>query len=260
MHRENLPLHGLHVHAKSVLFRVSYCESRIDLEVSHIVSDGRGTPELLQGPPAPRRRTLRRGRRRPPVRRLRPPEVEDSFISSTNHALAAPTRRRCTGSRLARRGDPTFLEATCPPAACSTSHDYGVNLTALVIAVVMRHPRRDAPSRPAARHPHGHPGRPALFKSTTVKNFFGLAFVSYVPGDETSPWTSWRAPCTRSSRPPRGPTSSVAHEPHDQAREEPLLRCQAAVREGRLSSWPTTSPRDVTTTVSNLGSIASTRR
>ena len=39
--RTNLPIcYGLHVHAKSVLFRVSYHAARINLEVSHIVSDG----------------------------------------------------------------------------------------------------------------------------------------------------------------------------------------------------------------------------
>ena len=42
--QENLPIcYGLHVHAKSVLFRVSYHAARINLEVSHIVSDGRGS-------------------------------------------------------------------------------------------------------------------------------------------------------------------------------------------------------------------------
>lgn len=44
MQQENLPIcYGLHVHAKSVLFRVSYHAARINLEVSHIVSDGRGS-------------------------------------------------------------------------------------------------------------------------------------------------------------------------------------------------------------------------
>ena len=41
--REVLPIcFGLHVDAKSVLFRVSYYQTRINFEVSHMVSDGRG--------------------------------------------------------------------------------------------------------------------------------------------------------------------------------------------------------------------------
>ena len=41
--REVLPIcFGLHVDAKSVLFRVSYHQARINFEVSHMVSDGRG--------------------------------------------------------------------------------------------------------------------------------------------------------------------------------------------------------------------------
>ena len=42
--QENLPIcFGLHVDAKSVLIRVSWFRARINLEVSHMVSDGRGS-------------------------------------------------------------------------------------------------------------------------------------------------------------------------------------------------------------------------
>ena len=59
---ENLPIcFGLHVDAKSVLFRVSYYRDRINLEVSHMVSDGRGTFRIFQGAYLRlRRRALRR--------------------------------------------------------------------------------------------------------------------------------------------------------------------------------------------------------
>ena len=41
---EDIPIcHSLHVNEKSVLFRVSYYKKRINLEISHIISDGRGT-------------------------------------------------------------------------------------------------------------------------------------------------------------------------------------------------------------------------
>ncbi len=41
---ETLPVcYGLHIDAKSVLFRVSYHRRRVNFEVSHMVSDGRGS-------------------------------------------------------------------------------------------------------------------------------------------------------------------------------------------------------------------------
>ncbi|MFR5093325.1 MAG: hypothetical protein ACLTDR_16260 [Adlercreutzia equolifaciens] len=40
---ENLPIcYGLHAGPQSVLFRVSYYRRRINVEVSHMISDGRG--------------------------------------------------------------------------------------------------------------------------------------------------------------------------------------------------------------------------
>lgn len=46
---EDIPIcHGLHANEKSVLFRVSYYGKRINLEISHIVSDGRGTLDFFK--------------------------------------------------------------------------------------------------------------------------------------------------------------------------------------------------------------------
>ncbi len=46
---ENLPIcYGLHAGPQSVLFRVSYYRRRINVEVSHMISDGRGALEFLK--------------------------------------------------------------------------------------------------------------------------------------------------------------------------------------------------------------------
>ena len=46
---EHLPIcFGLHTGPKSVLFRVSYYRRRINVEVSHMISDGRGGLEFLK--------------------------------------------------------------------------------------------------------------------------------------------------------------------------------------------------------------------
>ena len=46
---ETLPVcYGLHMNAHSVLFRVTYFGPRINVEVSHMVSDGRGTLQLFR--------------------------------------------------------------------------------------------------------------------------------------------------------------------------------------------------------------------
>lgn len=265
VHRENLPLcYGLHVHAKSVLFRVSYYESRINLEVSHIVSDGRGTLSFfkallhayveerygVEGVPAEYDGSDHQ-------------KSEDSFNKFYEPALAAPTHApkvyRLKGWR--DEGDPTFLEYHLPARrVLDLAHDYGVSLTALVIAVVMCAIRAEMPRRDRQRAIRMDipVDLRRFFKSTTVKNFFGLAFVSYVPGDEDEP------------------VDVVARTVHAQLKaatqadelksrmnrmikleKNPLLRLAPLfVKDALLELADHLAARDVTTTVSNLGSIS----
>lgn len=261
---ESLPLcYGLHVHAKSVLLRVSYHAARINLEVSHIVSDGRGTLSFfkallhayvqkrygVEGVPAEYDGSDYQ-------------KSENSFDKYFERNKAASTHApkvyRLSGWRDA--SDPTFLEYHLPAnRVLNLAHDYDVSLTALVIAVVMCSIRAEMPQRD--RHRAIRMDVPVdlrrFFKSTTVKNFFGLAFVSYVPGDEDLS------------------VKEVAKLVHDQLKtatqaeelksrmnrmialeKNPLLRLAPLfVKDFLLELADRLAARDVTTTVSNLGNI-----
>ena len=266
---ENLPIcYGLHVHAKSVLFRVSYYASRINLEVSHIVSDGRGTLSFfkallhayieerygVEGVPAEYDGSDHQ-------------KSEDSFNKYFERDKAAATHApkvyRLSGWH--DKADPTFFEYHLPVhRVLDLAHDYNVSLTALLIAVVMCSIRAEMPRR--NRHRAIRMDVPVdlrqFFSSATVKNFFGLAFVSYVPGDEDEP------------------VEAVARQVHQQLKaatqaeqlksrmnrmialeKNPLLRLAPLfVKDFLLEQADRLAARDVTTTVSNLGAISMDER
>ena len=192
--QENLPIcYGLHVHAKSVLFRVSYHAARINLEVSHIVSDGRGSLSFfkallhayieerygVKGVPAEYDGSDHQ-------------KSENSFDKYFERDKAAATRApkvyRLKGWR--DEADPTFFEYHLPAKrVLALARSWDVGVTALVIAVIMCAIRAEMPRRDRSRaiRMDVPVDLRQFFKSTTVKNFFGLAFVSYVPGDEDEP-------------------------------------------------------------------------
>ena len=262
--RENLPIcYGLHVHAKSVLFRVSYHAARINLEVSHIVSDGRGSLSFfkallhayieerygVEGVPAEYDGSDHQ-------------KAENSFDKYFEPDLAASSRtpkvHRLSGWR--DQADPTFFEYHLPASrVLDLAHDCGVSLTALLIAVIMCSIRTEMPRRERNRaiRMDVPVDLRRFFKSTTVKNFFGLAFVSYIPGDEDEP------------------VETVARQVHAQLKaatqadelksrmnrmikleKNPLLRLAPLfVKDAILELADRVAARDVTTTLSNLGAI-----
>ena len=196
---ETLPVcFGLHVDAKSVLFRVSYYRSRVNFEVSHIISDGRGSlsffkallylvPETgataWQG--VERTSTTARTTRRP-----------RTASTSTSSGGSRPRTRDPAGvtslGGWRDEADPTFMEYHLPVRpVLDLAHACGVSLTAL-----MSWPCSSR--RSATRCPSATAHRPICidvpvdlrqhFKSTTAKNFFGLVFVTYdAAGERTSP-------------------------------------------------------------------------
>ena len=183
--RENLPIcYGLHVDAKSVLFRVSYYRDRINLEVSHMVSDGRGTLSFFK--------TLLYSylQERYGIEDV-PQEYdgsdhqksEDSFDKYFEREKAASTHAskvyRLSGWRDV--ADPTFLEYHLPAQkVLDLARSCGVSLTSLVIAVVVCSIRAEMSRRD--RHRAIRLDIPVdlrqYFESATTKNFFGLAYVS----------------------------------------------------------------------------------
>ncbi|MDR2107895.1 MAG: hypothetical protein LBP28_00325 [Coriobacteriales bacterium] len=191
---ENLPIcYGLRVDPKSVLFRVSYYRRRINVEVSHMISDGRGTLSFFKaliyayvqrrygvcGVALDYEGTDRQ-------------KAEDSFSKYYERCetTAAPGARAYRISGWRDEADPTFLEYHLPAdSAIALARSYGVGITALVMAALVAAIRQEMPLRQRSR-----PIRLDIpvdlrqhFASQTTRNFFGLAFFSYLPGEEDEP-------------------------------------------------------------------------
>ncbi|MDR2106665.1 MAG: hypothetical protein LBP24_04595 [Coriobacteriales bacterium] len=191
---ENLPIcYGLRVDPKSVLFRVSYYRQRINVEISHMISDGRGTLSFFKAliyayvqrrygvadVPVDYEGTDRQ-------------KVEDSFSKYYERSSAAASRssKAYQISGWKDEGDPTFLEYHLPAdQAIALARSHGVGITAFIMAVLTCAIRQEMPL-----HRRGLPIRLDIpvdlrqhFKSLTTRNFFGLAQFSYLPGKEDEP-------------------------------------------------------------------------
>lgn len=192
--RENLPIcYGLHAGAKSVLFRVSFYRARINLEVSHMVSDGRGTLNFFKA------LINAYVHKRYGVQGVEleydgsdHQKDENSFDKYFERDKAAPTRApkvfRLTGWR--DTADPTFMEYHLPAhRVLELARSHNVSLTSFVIAAVICAIRAEMPRRDRGRaiRLDVPVDLRQFFESSTTKNFFGLAFVSYVPGDADEP-------------------------------------------------------------------------
>lgn len=136
---------------------------------------------------------------------------------------------------------------------------HGVSLTSLVIAAIMCAIRAEMPRR--ERHRAIRLDVPVdlrqHFKSTTTKNFFGLAFVSYVPGDEDEPVERIAAKVQEQLRVATDPESLKPHMNRMIALEKnPLLRLAPLfVKDALLELASRFTARETTTTLSNLGRI-----
>lgn len=262
--RESLPIcYGLHVDAKTVLFRVSYYGARINFEVSHIVSDGRGSLNFFKA------LLYTYVQERYGVEGV-PEEYdgsdhqksEDSFDKYFERDKAAATHApkvyRISGWR--DETDPTFFEYHLPVSrVLDLARSHGVSLTSLVIAAVICAIRAEMPQRERRRAIRIDipVDLRQFFKSTTTKNFFGLAFVSYVPGDADEPVEAVAAQiqaqlkvATQAEQLKPRMNRMIALE------KNPLLRLAPLFVKDTLLDWASRlTARETTTTVSNLGAI-----
>lgn len=261
---EVLPVcYGLHVDAKSVLFRVSHYRRRVNLEVSHIVSDGRGTLGLFKalisryveeryGVEGVQIEASTSGAR----------QTENSFDANYEPDRAGstslPRPYHITGWR--DPADPTFMELHLPlHPALDLARSMGASLTSLLIAVAMvsiraqmaRRDRRRAicVDVPVDLRPH--------FASETAKNFFGLAFATHVPGasdvaveDLARDVNAQLRIATEPDQLKRRMNRMVALEKNPLLRVAPLF-----LKDWVLAVIDRLVANDTTTTVSNLGAI-----
>lgn len=187
---EHLPICSrLHYGPKSKLFRVSYYQGRINLEVSHMISDGRGAINLfkallheyvaerydVQGVPSD-------------YDGSDSDKAENSFDKyyERSKAGSAPGTKIYRLSGMKDRTAPTFMEYHVGMRhVLDAAHACDVSLTSYMIAAIICAIRDIMPSR--ARHRAIRVDIPVdlrgFFKSETVRNFYGMTFVTYTPAE-----------------------------------------------------------------------------
>lgn len=268
--RENLPIcYGLNVDTGSVLFRVSYCRNRINFEVSHIVSDGRGSLNFFKALLYTYVQT-RYGIADVDIEydgsdRQKSEDSFDKYYEQTKaveddeseSSQPKPKVYRLSGFR--DKTDTTFIEYHLPTSKVrELARSYGVSLTSLIIAAIIQ-----AISMEMTRRERNRAIRldipvdlRRIFGSETTKNFFGLAFVSYVPQkNEPIRKIAHRIQeqlkaATREERLAPRMNRMIALEKNPLLRYAPLFVKDIGISLGnRLAS------RETTTTVSNLGQI-----
>lgn len=262
--QEALPICAeLHADLNSVLFRVNYFGNRINLEVSHMISDGRGTLEFfraLLGTYVARRyhAPVALAEDDVPAGRL----TEDSYTANYERKKAASSAKHKVYhlSGWKNTAEPTFMEYHLSASAVhGIAKAMGVSVTSLVIAAVIVAIRNTMP--PSQRDRAIRMDIPVdlreIFGSDTLRNFFGLAFVSYTPGA-----------CDES-------LEAIAHEVQRQVsmgvqpeslkqrmnnmlkiEKNPLIRAAPLfLKDGGLMIGNWMAAQEVTTTVSSIGRI-----
>ena len=202
---EHLPICSrLHYGPKSMLFRVSYFRNRVNLEVSHIISDGRGAINLFKSllhayiaerydvPGVPS-----------DYDGSDSDKAENSFDKyyEKDKAGAAPGTKIYRLAGPIDRAAPTFMEYHVSASkVLGAAHQCGVSLTSYLIAAILCAIRDVMPSR--ARNRAIRVDIPvdlrAFFRPETVRNFYGMTYVAYTPAeieaDEDSAKTSATSP------------------------------------------------------------------
>lgn len=263
---ESLPVCSrMHAGPRSVLMRVSHFGRRINLEVSHIVSDGRGTLEFFKAVVAfyvEERHGCDSGLASYSGREDQ--KTEDSFSKNYDRAASASTRLpkayRIHGWRDA--ADPEFLECHMSASAVhAAAKGMGVGVTSLLVAAIVCAIRDGMPAHERARNRAICLDVPVdlrrFFGSNTLRNFFGLAYVSYFPGKDDEPLAavaaSIQGQLSEATQPDvlkRRMNRMVKLQRNPALRVAPLFMKDLALA---LAGWVTA--RDVTTTASNLGRI-----
>lgn len=264
VHAEDLPVCArLHVDTDSVLFRVTYYGTRINMEMSHMVSDGRGTLEFF--------RVLLSSyveERYQPVcsvpQSAIPQErrTEDSYTANFERAKAGSDAKQevyhLTGWKAL--ADPTFMEYHLSASAVHAhAKRMGVSVTSLVIAALIASIRDVMPAseRTRAIHMDIPVDLRELFGSDTLRNFFGLAFVSYVPCGSDEPLEDIARvvqeqllSATDPDALKRRMNRMIKLEKNPALRVAPLF-----VKDAALKLAEAKAAKDVTTTVSSIGRI-----
>lgn len=264
---ENVPVcFGLYAGPKSVLFRVSYFRARINLEVSHMISDGRGSLSFFRtliqsyvqehygAPCAPAT---------PADEESGPLYNEDSFSKhyEKRKAGSTPTQRAYRIRGLRDFANPTYMEYHLPAnEVLSVAHEMNVSVSSLVIAAVVLALRKTMPDRYTDR-----PIRLTVpvdlrqfFESDTMRNFFGLATVSYTPRQQLDSLDDIARLVQKQIRDAARPEQLARRMNRMISLEKsPFLRMAPLVlKDLALDFGARVAARDITSAVSSLGRIS----
>ena len=248
-----------------MLFRVSYYRRRINVEVSHMISDGRGALEFLKallGAYVAERYGLPEAATCA-YAGTEAQKTEDSFTANYDRAAAGKAKKprvfHLTG--LKTDADPLYLEYHLLASAVhAAAKDAGVSVTSYLIAAVICAVRATMTARDRRRaiHLDVPVDLRSLFGSATLRNFFGLAFITYTPGDANAPLVEVAAEVQRQLTAGCEPASlkrrmmaMIKLEKNPLLRAAPLI-----VKDAALAVADARAAREVTTTVSSLGRVA----
>lgn len=267
---ENQPVcFGLHTGLKSVLYRVSYFRNRINLEMSHMIADGRGAlaflktllefyAELLRHEAPSEAAVAMLADQGGGTAR----EAEDSFTRyfDKSKAGATPSTKphHLTGWR--NEANPTFMELHLPVAdVVAQAKGMGVSVTSFLAAVIIQALRAGMPANAQNRPitmdvPVDLRG---LYGSETLRNFFGLAFISCSPQLAAGSLEEIAADVQRQIADATVP-ANLARRMNQMVKLEknPVVRWMPSfVKDAALAFGDWKARREVTCTFSNLGRV-----
>lgn len=311
---EDLPVcFRLHTGLKSVLYRVSYFRNRINLEMSHMIADGRGALEFLKillefyvgllGGGEVAQGIAAKGCAGPAEKRPHDPSaamadnssepgaaeasaVQDSAISAVpaeasqarsariaeesedsftryfdkTKAGTTPSTRPYQLSGWRNEADPTFMELHLKVReVVAVAKGMGVSVTSLLVACVTSAIRAGMPERAL--------GRPitmdvpvdlrGFYGSETLRNFFGLAFISCSSQLAAAPLSEIARDVQRQLNDATVP-ANLARRMNQMVKLEknPVVRMMPLfVKDAALAFGDWKARRDVTCTFSNLGLV-----
>lgn len=260
---ENLPAcFRLHTGLKSVLYRVSYFRNRINLEMSHMIADGRGALEFLKTLLGFYAHLLQGGEVTVSVAVEAAEESEDSFTRYFDKTKAGttPSTKPYQLSGWCNEADPTFMELHLKVSeVVPVAKGMGVSVTSLLAACIVSAVRTGMPERAL--------GRPitmdvpvdlrSLYGSETLRNFFGLAFVSCSSQLAAAPLPEIARDVQRQLNDATVP-ANLARRMNQMVKLEknPVVRWMPLfVKDAALAFGDWKARRDVTCTFSNLGLV-----
>lgn len=265
VHPEDGPICApLHTGRASVLIRVTYYHDRINFEISHMVSDGRGALaffKALLGAYVGERYgvTVSDDGTPTPSRSQR---VEDAFDKNYEPGKGGGKMEwlpyRIPGPKLYE--DPTYLEFHLPvKPVIDLAHQWGVSLTSVVITAMLLSVRQGMARRDVGKRVL-RVGVPVdlrdAFGSQTTRNFFGMVYLS-LPTTQAIPHPKDFAREVQRALTREVLPDNVKRRMNTMIRLEknPFLRLSPVFMKDVVLRLADQEKRTVTTTVSNLGVV-----